>query len=157
VREHFCVTCGQILYYSPEGGETLFAALLAQWQTPDADALAPLLLAACDRHTHQASKTDEPLKSGDTYYPFEVLAVLRLRLQRGLTNPLLEHSLGPGRHTMTDQLALRTVNTRDAGFNNAVSIHPRALPPPDSCLDTVSITGSLPATRSSFRTHVRLD
>lgn len=74
-------------------GEPLFAALLAHWQTPDADALAPLLLAACDRHTHQAAKTDGPLKSQHIYYPFEALAVLRLRLLRGLTNPPLEHPL----------------------------------------------------------------
>jgi hypothetical protein len=74
-------------------GEPLFAALLTHWQTPDANALAPLLLAVCDRHTHQAAKTDGPVKLRHTYYPFEVLAVLRLRLQRGLTNPLLEHPL----------------------------------------------------------------
>jgi hypothetical protein len=74
-------------------GEPLFAALLAHWQTPDADALAPLLLAACDRHTHQAAKTDGPLMLQHTYYPLEALAVLRLRLLRGLTNPLLEHPL----------------------------------------------------------------
>jgi hypothetical protein len=74
-------------------GEPLFAALLSHWQTPDADALAPLLLAACDRHTHVAARTDGPLWLADTYYPFEVLAVLRWRLLRGLTNPLLEHPL----------------------------------------------------------------
>lgn len=78
----------------PKGGfEPLFAALLAQWQTPDAEALAPLLLALCDRHTHLAAKTDGPLNLFETYYPFEVLAVLRLRLERGLGNPQLDHPL----------------------------------------------------------------
>jgi hypothetical protein len=74
-------------------GEPLFAALLAHWQTHDADALAPLLLALCDRHTHQAAKSDGPLKQQHTYYPFEVLAVLRLRLLHGLKNPSLAHLL----------------------------------------------------------------
>jgi hypothetical protein len=72
-------------------GEPLFAALLAHWRTPDADALAPLLLAVCDRHTHQAVKNDAD--SGATYYPFETLAVLRLRVLHGLKNPPLDHTL----------------------------------------------------------------
>jgi len=74
-------------------GEPLFAALLAHWQTPDADALAPLLVALCDRHTHVAAKSDGPLHLHDTYYPFEVLAVFRLRQLRGLANPVLDHPL----------------------------------------------------------------
>jgi hypothetical protein len=55
--------------------------------------LAPLLLAVCDRHTHQVAKTDGPLNLQHTHYPFEVLAVLRLQLLRGLKNPSLEHLL----------------------------------------------------------------
>ena len=74
-------------------GEPLFAALLAHWQTRDADALAPLLLALCDRHTHVAATSDGPLHLHDTYYPFEVLAVFRLRQLRGLSNPVLDHPL----------------------------------------------------------------
>ena len=72
-------------------GEPLFAALLAHWRTPDADALAPLMLAVCDRHTHQAVKKDAD--SGATYYPFEALAVLRLRVLHGLKIPPLDHPL----------------------------------------------------------------
>jgi hypothetical protein len=72
-------------------GEPLFAALLAHWRTPDADALAPLLLAVCDRHTHQAVKKDAD--SGATYYPVETLAVLRLRVLHGFKNPPLDHPL----------------------------------------------------------------
>jgi hypothetical protein len=72
-------------------GEPLFAALLTHWRTPDANALAPLLLAVCDRHTHQAVSKDADL--GATYYPFEALAVLRLRVLHGLKNPSLDHPL----------------------------------------------------------------
>lgn len=75
-------------------GDPLFAALLAHWRTPEADALAPLLLAACDRHTHQAvSKKQSQGLGASTYYPFEVLAVLRLRVLHGLKNPSLDHPL----------------------------------------------------------------
>ena len=44
-----------------------------------------------DRHTHQAVKKDAD--SGATYYPFETLAVLRLRVLHGLKNPPLDHTL----------------------------------------------------------------
>jgi hypothetical protein len=72
-------------------GEALFAALLAHWRTPDADALAPLMLALCDHHTHEALKQNADLDA--TYYPFETLAVLRLRMLHGLKNPALDHPL----------------------------------------------------------------
>lgn len=72
-------------------GEPLFAALLAHWRTPESDAVAPLLLALCDHHTHQAAKKD--VDPGAIYYPFETLAVLRLRVVHGLEIPPLEHPL----------------------------------------------------------------
>jgi hypothetical protein len=74
-------------------GEPLFAALLAHWQTPDVEVLAPLILALCDRHTQEAAKTDAWFGMEATYFPFAVLAVLRLRQLRGLKNPTLEHPL----------------------------------------------------------------
>ncbi|HZP67231.1 MAG TPA: hypothetical protein VFB32_13090 [Rudaea sp.] len=77
--------------------EPLFTALLAHWRTPDADAIAPLLLAACDRHTHlvMIGKDSPDFHTwGDlTYIPFEILAVLRLRQTLGLSNPQLDHPL----------------------------------------------------------------
>ena len=77
--------------------EPLFAALLAHWRSPDPNAIAPLLLAACDRHTHLAMiRKDSPdfHTHGDlAYIPFEILAVLRLRQMLGLTNPQLDHPL----------------------------------------------------------------
>lgn len=78
--------------------EPIFNALLEHWRTPDANALRPLLIAACDRHTHE-SRFDISTKHYDIntdafwYDPFEVLAVLKLRELRGLANPALDHTL----------------------------------------------------------------
>lgn len=78
--------------------DPLLTALLEQWKTPDPAHIAPLLLAACDRHTHHAKNTSE--KSDPDfpnrawwYDPFEILAVLYLRNLAGLDNPVLEHPL----------------------------------------------------------------
>lgn len=78
--------------------EPLFNALLDHWATPNADDLAPLLLAACDRHTHQARPDSNKAyfdmrHSGMDYDPFEVLAVMKLRELHGLPNPVLDHVL----------------------------------------------------------------
>lgn len=78
--------------------EPLFNALLDHWVTPNADDLAPLLLAACDRHTHQARPDTNKAyfdmrHSGMDYDPFEVLAVMKLRELHGLPNPVLDHVL----------------------------------------------------------------
>jgi len=77
--------------------EPLFSALLSHWRAPDAAALAPLLLAACDRHTHLVLiRKDSPDFHTDgalTYVPFEILAVLRIREILGLPNPALDHPL----------------------------------------------------------------
>lgn len=82
----------------PGLGEPVFDALLANWRSADPAALRPLLLAACDRHTHQCKSTatneeyDIPF-AGFWYDPFEILAVLRLRSLQGLDNPVLDHPL----------------------------------------------------------------
>lgn len=78
--------------------DPLLTALLEQWRTPDPASIAPLLLAACDRHTHHAKhnseKTDPDFPVRAWWYdPFEILSVLYLRKLEGLENPVLEHPL----------------------------------------------------------------
>jgi hypothetical protein len=78
--------------------DPLFNALIAHWRTPDPDALAPLLLAACDRRTHESryfTGNDFPELPSDSHWydPFEILAVLYLRRLHGLPNPVLDHPL----------------------------------------------------------------
>jgi hypothetical protein len=78
--------------------EPLFNALIAYWKTSDMDVLSHLLLAACDRHTHQArfdsNKACFDFPWDDSWYiPFEVLSVMRLRQIMGLVNPDLDHPL----------------------------------------------------------------
>lgn len=78
--------------------EPLFNVLLDGWATLSPDEIAPLLIAACDRHTYQARPDsnkacfDMPY-SGLEYDPFEVLAVMKLRELHGLPNPVLDHVL----------------------------------------------------------------
>jgi len=77
--------------------EPIYNALLAQWRTPDADALNPLLVAACDRHTHESrfggSTVYDIDNDGFWYDPFEVLTVIKLRQLHGLANPVVDHLL----------------------------------------------------------------
>jgi hypothetical protein len=77
--------------------EPIFNALIDHWRTPDADALKPLLLAACDRHTHESRFSSSTVYDIDVdgfwYDPFEVLTVMKLRQLQGLENPTLEHVL----------------------------------------------------------------
>ena len=80
--------------------EPVFNVLIEKWRTPDLEELERLLLAACDRHTHQ-SRMDAfsrqayyDLNQWELWYdPFEVLSVLRLRETLGLANPVLVHPL----------------------------------------------------------------
>jgi hypothetical protein len=79
--------------------EPLFNSLIEHWRTPNPDELAPLLLAACDRHVNQSLHGDI-LKGMNYdfsveywYTPFEVLIVLKLRELIGLQNPELSHPL----------------------------------------------------------------
>lgn len=81
--------------------EPLFNALIEHWRTDDLAAIEHLLLAACDRHTHQARQDNAKGEffdfaggSGNSFYvPFEILSVLRLRQTLGLPNPELDHPL----------------------------------------------------------------
>jgi hypothetical protein len=79
--------------------EPLFNALLEHWRAPDASALLPLLLAACDRHTHESRSGGSGSSSYDIdkedywYDPFEVLTLMKLRQLQGLENPVLKHLL----------------------------------------------------------------
>lgn len=79
--------------------EPIYEALLAHWRTPNPDDLALCLLAACDRHTHQAGK-DSSTKFYDfsdetrlERVPLEILFIFRLRQWEGLANPSLDHPL----------------------------------------------------------------
>jgi hypothetical protein len=76
-------------------------SLIEQWSSPDPEHVIPLLLAACDRHTHEARPDinshwfDLPWRDA-WYVPFEVLAFLKLRQINGIVNPeplTLDHPL----------------------------------------------------------------
>lgn len=78
--------------------EPIFNALIEHWRTPDPNALQPLLIAACDRHTHESkpggsASGDDISNDAFWYDPFEVLAVMKLRQLQGLQNPVLDHML----------------------------------------------------------------
>jgi hypothetical protein len=78
-------------------GEPIYEALLQKWRTQD-QSLESLLLAACDRHTHQARYDSNreffELSYDNTWYvPFEILSVVRLRESLGLSLPALDHPL----------------------------------------------------------------
>jgi hypothetical protein len=79
----------------------LFNSLIEHWCAPDPQVLSPLLLAVCDRHTHEARPDtnalwfDLPWRDA-WYVPFEVLAVLKLRQINSLAIPdpaTLDHPL----------------------------------------------------------------
>jgi hypothetical protein len=77
--------------------EPIYEGIVAKWRDSDPEVLTPWLLAACDRHTHQAQ-----LERGEkTFYdcssfpcdPLEILFLFRLRELEGLQNPVLDHPL----------------------------------------------------------------
>jgi hypothetical protein len=78
--------------------EPSYNYLVAHWRESAPDYLETALLAACDRHTHEA-RADTSVASFDfgdfdyQYYPFEILTVLRLRKIHGLSVPRLDHPL----------------------------------------------------------------
>jgi hypothetical protein len=76
--------------------EPLYERLLALWREPDPETLKPWLLAACDRHTHEAKPDTEKVFYDCSRFlrtPLEILLVLRLRELIGLSNPMLDHPL----------------------------------------------------------------
>jgi hypothetical protein len=78
--------------------EPIFNTLIEKWRDPNPAELSVPLLAACDRHTHQArinsNKACYDLPWMDEWYvPFEILSVLKLRELHGLPNPELDHPL----------------------------------------------------------------
>lgn len=76
--------------------EPIYEGILERWNVSDPAILEPWLIAACDRHTHQARPDTER-----TFYdfsdairePLEILLLFRLREVVGLTNPVLNHPL----------------------------------------------------------------
>ena len=87
--------------------EPIFNALIDHWRIPDPNALQTLLLAACDRHTHESkpgtsASSDDFSNTAFWYDPFEVLAVMKLRQLHGLPNPLVDHLL---MNTLMEQAA----------------------------------------------------
>lgn len=78
--------------------EPIYNGLLERWRDPDPQVLVPWLIAACDRHTHQAGR-----ETSKTFYdfsdytlirtPIEILMLFRLRQIMGLQNPVLDHPL----------------------------------------------------------------
>lgn len=89
----------------------VYAALLEHWREPENTLLTDLMLAACDRHTHECWKwSEDPARHGefttDPYFgwPIEIHSVLRLREKLGVINSQLDHpimntSLGEFRDT----------------------------------------------------------
>lgn len=78
--------------------EPIYETLLAHWSAYDETALEVPLLAACDRHTHQAqpdsaSKFHDFRRYPQMYQPFEVLLIFRLRQWEGLALPIVDHPL----------------------------------------------------------------
>ena len=78
--------------------EPIFNALVEHWRTPNPDDIAPLLLAACDRHTYQSkaqsSTAQWDISNSDAWYdPYEILTIFKLRELHGLDNPVLDHLL----------------------------------------------------------------
>lgn len=76
----------------------VYNGILERWREPDPQILAPWLLAACDRHTHEGRYSNSK-----TYYdfgdqrtartPLEIHFIFRLRELIGLSNPQLDHPL----------------------------------------------------------------
>jgi hypothetical protein len=88
--------------------EPIYEGILERWREPDPELLKPWLLAACDRHTHEAQPDTEEVFhdfSGLPREPLEILFLFRLRERLGLLNPVLDHPLmeSPFDHLPTPQ------------------------------------------------------
>ena len=91
---------GDVTYDWPFWGHdvAVYNGILERWRVQDPAVLVPWLLAACDRHTHEARRDTEEAAHDFSDYrlmrtPIEILMVLRLRELLGLQNPVLEHPL----------------------------------------------------------------
>jgi hypothetical protein len=76
--------------------EPIYERILATWRDEDPATLKHWLLAACNRHTHQAKQeTEKTFRDCASFprTPIEILYVLRLRQVIGLENPSLDHPL----------------------------------------------------------------
>jgi hypothetical protein len=74
----------------------LYEEILAIWREPDSEVLKPWLLAACDRHSHEAKPDTEKVFYDCSRFlrtPLEILLLFRLRELIGLSNPVLDHPL----------------------------------------------------------------
>ncbi len=89
---------GDVTHAWPEFAyaEPVYEAILDTWRTEDPDALVPLLLAACDRHTYEGHPDVVKVFydfSNTPRTPVEILLLFRLRELCGLKNPHLDHPL----------------------------------------------------------------
>ena len=76
--------------------ERIYEGILERWREPDPEVLIPWLIAACDRHTHEAqpdTATSFHDFSSMLCVPLEILFLFRLRELMGLENPALHHPL----------------------------------------------------------------
>lgn len=79
----------------------LFNEILARWKTDSAEEIHNLLYRLCDRHTHQCRQDSF---NGNRYYdfenipleyylPVEILCIFKLRTDKGLKNPIINHPI----------------------------------------------------------------
>jgi len=76
--------------------ELIYEGILERWNVSDPAILEPWLIAACDRHTHEARADSETVFhdfSNVPREPLEILLLFRLRELSGLANPVVEHPL----------------------------------------------------------------
>lgn len=79
----------------------LFNDVISRWQSDSSEQLSDSLIALCDRHTHQCRQDsfnnsryyDFENISLEYYLPIEILAIYKLRAERGLSNPELDHPI----------------------------------------------------------------
>lgn len=78
--------------------DPFFDPLLTAWRDPDPARVAPLLVAACDAHTHHAFNGADGFRReyaslAFVRTPIAALLVLRLREELGLANPRIDHPM----------------------------------------------------------------
>jgi len=75
----------------------IYNALTVAWRDPDAEALIPILLVACDEHTQRCrGRAPYGIFFDFSYWsrtPIEILLLFKLRQLSGLPNPQLDHPL----------------------------------------------------------------